>query len=116
VSPADPVRGERVEAERMERMIDAVQALSRQLAVTQQTLLEFVEHLAPAAMALDERPPAVAAVPAPRAAIRPAVGVPVRRPAPSEPVDPNARPAPPPVLADHVWDSSDPAGGTATDA
>lgn len=91
-----------IDAVRMERMIDAVQALGQQLAETQRTLQVFVEQLTAAAQQHGVLPdPAQVALPAP-AALRPSVGMPVRRPEPPAPVDPNARPEPPAVLSDHV--------------
>lgn len=103
----------RTDAQRMERMIDAVQNLSRQLAETQQLLGVFADQLAAAAADL-AGPPSVAPAPPVRSA-RPAVGVPVRRPEPPAPVDPTARPEPPSPLADFVRAPGEepPAGPTA---
>ncbi|MDO9409659.1 hypothetical protein [Patulibacter sp.] len=97
---AGPTGGEaRTDAQRMERMIDAVQNLSRQLAETQLLLATFADQLEAAAEELvaDGPTPVVA----PRSA-RPAVGVPVRRAAPPAPVDPAAAPVPPAPLAEFV--------------
>jgi hypothetical protein len=61
------------EVRRNERMIDAVQGLSRQLAETERTLQTFISALSPAAGAAPDRPPADPrpATPGPRPAAAP---------------------------------------------
>lgn len=89
---------------RVERMVDAIRRLGDQLETTHRTLDEFVARLSDAArdaQAAGGQAPA-AEVPSPRVA-RPAVGVPVRRPAPVAAAPaPGSQRVPPAGLAEHV--------------